>query len=233
MTLLADLVAMLDAADIPPAELARTYTLLVQGNVMRADLDQARRWAARADDLARESGNPSTIAQVSYHLGTLWARDEPDRAIVAYKRCIEMSIGANDATLGAALFQCALLLARKGERRDALASLHRSIVVQDWMKQRPQMEGALAFAIEILTVLGAYDDAAALAGAARSGALTHLRSMTLPPERQQRGARPLREALGDRFDEFAAVGAAMNFDELVAWTLARLDALLEAEPASS
>jgi len=31
-----------------------------------------------------------------------------------------VSIGANDATLGAALFQCALLLARNGERRDAL-----------------------------------------------------------------------------------------------------------------
>ena len=232
MTLLEGLIEQLEAADIPPAELARTYTLLVQGNVMRSEFDQAQRWGARADALAHESGNPTTIAQVSYHLGTLWARDQPDRAIASYERCIDMSISANDATLGAALFQCALLLARRGDRATALAHLRRAIVVQEWMKQRPQLWGALAYGMEILTVLGAYEDAAVLAGAARSGALTNLRSMTTPPERQQRNASPLREALGDRFDAVAAKGAAMSFDELVAWTLARLDALLEAEPAS-
>jgi predicted ATPase/class 3 adenylate cyclase len=235
MTLLEDLVAKLEAADIPPAELARVYTLLVQGNVMRVDFDQARRWAERAEQLAQESGNPSTIAQVSYHLGTLWARDEPDRAITAYERCIFMSTNAAamDATTGAALFQCALLLARRGDRSTALADLRQSIVMQDWMKTRPQLEGALAYAMEILTVLGAYEDAAVLAGAARSGALTHLRSLKPPPERQQRSASPLREVLGDRFDAIAAAGAAMTFDELVAWILTRLDALLAEELASS
>jgi hypothetical protein len=55
--------------------------------------------------------------------------------------------------------------------------------------------------------------------------------MTLPPERQQRSGSPLREALGDHFDEFAAAGAAMTFDGLVAWALTRLDALLDEELA--
>ena len=93
------------------------------------------------------------------------------------------------------------------------------------MSQRPQLEGALAYAIEIFTIMGAYESAAVLVGAARSGALTHVRTMTVPPERQQRSAGPIREALGDSFDEHAALGAAMSFDELVAWTLATLDGL--------
>jgi len=210
-----------------PAELARICTLLIQGNTMRRDFEQAIRWAERAEELAQRSQNPSTIALVSYHVGTLWARDEPERALAAYRRCIEFEgSGAIDASLGAALFQAALVLVRAGDRDEALRYLKRAIEIQDGMKQRPQLEGALAYAIEILTVAGAYEEAAVIAGAARSGALTHLRAMTPPPERGQTGTRPIREALGDRFDEFAALGASMSFDELVAWSLAALERLL-------
>jgi hypothetical protein len=77
--------------------------------------------------------------------------------------------------------------------------------------------------MEILTIIGAYAEAAVLAGAARSGSLTHLRTMTVPPERQQRSANPIRAALGEAFDDYAAQGAAMSFDELVAWTLRAID----------
>jgi predicted ATPase/class 3 adenylate cyclase len=210
----------------PPAELARICSILVQGNVMKQDFGEARRWADRGDALARESRNPSTVAQVSYHLGTLWARDEPARAIEAYEASIAFGGGgANDATFGAALFQCALLRARAGDHAAALSHLHHAIEVQNWMSQKPQLEGALAYAIEIFTTVGAYEPAAVLAGAARSGALTHVRRMTVPPERQQRSADPIREALGDSFDELAARGAAMSFDELVAWTLATISGM--------
>ena len=210
----------------PPAELARICSQLVQGNVMLQNFEEAHRWAERADALAQESRNPSTLAQISYHLGTLWARDDPARAIAAYEASIAFGgSGANDATLGAALFQCALLRARAGDHDTALAELRRSIEVQEWMNQRPQQEGALAYAIEILTIIGAYAEAAVLAGAARSGALTHLRTMTVPPEREQRSANPIRAALGDDFDHYAAQGAAMSFDELVAWTLRAIDGL--------
>jgi tetratricopeptide (TPR) repeat protein len=212
----------------PPAELARICSLLVQGNVMRQDFDEARRWGERAEALARDSRNPSTIAMVAYHLGTLWARDEPARALAAYEASIAFGgSGANDATYGAALFQCALLQARAGDHDDALAKLRRAIEVQDWMNQRPQLEGALAYAIEIFTIFGAYAEAAILVGAAREGALTGIRTMTLPPERRQRSANPVREALGDAFDAYAAQGTAMSFDELVAWSLAALDRLID------
>src|SRR5206468_4876315 len=126
--------------------------------------------------------------------------------------------GANDRMMGAALFQGSLLRARRGEPAQALSDLIEAIDFLEWLKMASTVEGALAYAIEVLTVLGHYEDAAVIAGAARSGSLQHVREMQVPHERRQRNTSPLREALGDRFDEHAARGAAMSFDELVAWT---------------
>ena len=48
------------------------------------------------------------------------------------------------------------------------------------------LEGALAYAIEILTVLGDHEEAAVIGGAARSGCLTHLRDLHVPRRVLQR-----------------------------------------------
>ena len=76
-----------------------------------------------------------------------------------------------------------------GERDAALADLRRAIEVQEWMNQRPQLEGALAFAIEIFTIIGAYEEAAVLVGAARvrcahSTARHDTTTRTSPAQRQ-------------------------------------------------
>ena len=160
----------LEATGIPDAELARIWSQLVQGSIRAGDHDTAQRYAERAQQLADRSRNPSTIAQVDYHVGTMWAVTDPARAIVAYKRSIELGrSGTNDATLPAALFQSALLLARANERVDALTYLRDSIVLQEHLKQQPQLVGALAYGIEILTILNAPEPAAVLVGAARAG----------------------------------------------------------------
>jgi hypothetical protein len=225
---LEDVVAQLETTDILPATLARVISTVVRLYVMTRDFEPARRWAERADELARRSGNPSTICNASYHMGTLWAHDEPARAIAAYQQSIGMGrLGAGDMTMAAALFQCALLLARSGQRHAAITDLRESIDRCQQARQRTVLEGALAYTIEILTVLGEYDDAAVIAGAARAGALARIKEQPLPPERSQHSASPLRDALGDRFDEHAARGAAMTYDELVVWTSATLTRLLD------
>ncbi|MDQ1456595.1 MAG: hypothetical protein QOH28_2215 [Actinomycetota bacterium] len=219
----------LQASGTPDAEISRILSQLVQASVRSGDLDGARRHAERAQALALRSGNPSTIAQMHYVVGTVWAVTDPERAIGAYKRAIELGrSGTNDATLAATLFQCALLLARAGERRDALTYLRDSIVLQEHLKQQPQLAGALAYAIEIFTILNAPEDAAVLIGAARSGALTHLREMAIPPERRQQGSAPLRDMLSaEQLSGCLARGAAMTMDELVAWTVTTLDGLID------
>jgi tetratricopeptide (TPR) repeat protein len=218
----------LRANGTPDAEIARILSQLVQASVRHGDHDGARRYAERAQELALRSRNPSTIAQMHYVVGTVWAVVDPERAIGAYKRAIELGrSGTNDATNAAALFQCALLLARAGDRRGALTYLRDSIVLQEHLKQQPQLAGALAYAIEILTILNAPEDAAVLVGAARSGALTHLREMAIPPERRQQGSAPLREMLTPgQLSGGLARGASMTMDELVAWTVTTLDELI-------
>ncbi len=225
--LLEEAIEELAAMGAHTAEQARVCGMLVQASVRAGDFEGAHRYAERALELAEQSGNPSTLAQLLYYIGTSWARDDPDRALSAYAQSIALCReGANYATLGAALFQGALLLARKGERTRALTDLRESIVFQSRSEMRPQLEGALAYAMEIFTVLGEFEEAAVIAGAARGGALTHLRGMATPADRRQRGSGPMRDALGpERFSECAAAGAAMSIEELVSWALAALDRL--------
>ncbi len=224
----------LQANGTPDAEIARILFLLVQATVRVGDHDGARRHSERAQEFALRSHNPSTIAQMHYILGTVWAVADPERAIGAYKSAIELGrSGTNDATFPPALFQCALLLARAGERLDALTCLRESIVLQEHLVQQLQLAGALGYAIEILTILHAPEPAAVLVGAARSGVLTSLRAMAVPPERRQRGSAPLRDMLtAEQLSDFVARGAAMTMDELVAWTVDTLNTLIDATPQS-
>jgi predicted ATPase/class 3 adenylate cyclase len=220
----------LEANGTPDAELARIWGQLVQASVRAGDDDGAHRYAERAQQLADRSRNPSTIAHVAYYVGTMWAVVDPPRAIRAYKRGIELGrSGTNDATLGAALFQCALLLARDSERCDALTYLRESIALQEHLNQQQQLRGALAYGIEILTILNAPEAAAVLVGAARAGALTQVQGMDMPRERLQQGSSPLRTMLTkEQLTACFARGAAMAMDELIAWTIRTLDALIDA-----
>src|SRR5207244_3759771 len=103
-------VKALAAFGTPLSERARVYGMLVQAATRAGELDRARAYAEEADELARRSGSPSTMAQISYHLGALWARDEPDRALGAFERSVALArAGANDRMMGAALFQGSLL----------------------------------------------------------------------------------------------------------------------------
>jgi hypothetical protein len=93
----------------------------------------------------------------------------------------------------------------------------------------PQLDGAFGYAVEILAELGHPEPVFVIVGAIRGGALGRLRQMTAPPDRRPAEAlERARAALPKELrDQAAARGAAMSYDELVAWLVQELDALLD------
>jgi tetratricopeptide (TPR) repeat protein len=220
--------AVLERFGAPIAEQARLMTLVTQAATNAGRLDIARPNAERAYQLARESRNPSTLMQVLYHLGALYANDDADAAIAAFTECLSLARrGTMDSSVPAAHYQRSLLRARAGDRRRALTDLREGIVRAAELGHSPQLMGAFGYSIEILTVLGEYEMAAVVIGAARSGALSMLRAMASPPDRKQRGSAPVRAALDEqRFEALNRQGAVLSLDELQAWLLASLDDLI-------
>ncbi len=211
------------------ASQARAYTSFAPYLIQIArDNERARRLVDRGYEQAMRSGNPSSIASALFARATLLARDDPDGALEALEQCIRLADeGAALATRGGALYIGALILARRGDTREALER-SREAVEFLWARGRsPELDGGFGYTLETLDLIGAREETAVLFGAVLGGALQNLREMPVPPDRAIPSVRAVRDGIGrERFDACVAEGAAMSYDELVAWLLASLDALI-------
>jgi predicted ATPase/class 3 adenylate cyclase len=219
-------------ADMHPARRARTYcSISTYALQVNHDVNAAQLWAQRAYELATETENPRTLAQALFVYGMAYAPTDPDAALNAYQRCVDVypqRVGAG--TLAAnARYTGALLLARRGELELALQHLRESIEILKPAGRNAGLDGAFGYAIEILILCGAFDDALVLIGSVLGGVLRSLRDMSVPPDRTIPSVAELRELVGRaHFDADVARGKSMSYDELISWLLETLAGLLSA-----
>jgi tetratricopeptide (TPR) repeat protein len=190
--------------------------------------DEALAHAELAVNYGRRTGCQSLIANALYSYGASLAPVDANAALAAYEESIAAGPLDSSAHWVASLYQSALLLARAGRHAEALGRLRQSLGSCLDRGELPQLDGGIAYALEILAELGRAEDVLVLVGALRDGALTRLRTMTVPGERRPREVvARARAALDPEVRDAAmARGAAATYTELVNWLLHTLDELI-------
>jgi predicted ATPase/DNA-binding SARP family transcriptional activator len=232
---------LLEHSELHIAHLARIYASLtshvLQGRGGDADLGAIL--ADRSLELATASQNPSSMGIALFAIAQVKASNDPDAALSALDRCIELyEQGASARTgstrqgsLGALLYLGALILARRGDRASAIARLRRSITLLVPQGRTAELDGGFGYSIEILIALEEPDAAVVIIGAVLGGTLQNLRDVNLPPDRTAPDVRSLRETIGvERFRACVDHGAKMSYEELITWLLSTLDAIASTPP---
>jgi tetratricopeptide (TPR) repeat protein len=210
------------ATSLGTAELSRVYSVLAtyisNNRDGKVDLTLARELSDRALALANEANNPSSIAFALFARTLATARDEPDVALEAIERCLELDRSGATMRSGGPHYIGALLLARRGERTQALTRLRTAIALLAPRGRTPELDGAFGYAIETCLCLGLFEVTAVILGAVLGGPLESLRDMPVPPDRTAPDVRAIRDTLGRaRFDACVEQGKRMTYDELAAW----------------
>ena len=234
---------LLERSDLHIANLSRLYASLasyvVQGG---GDPSLSATFADRSLELAIASQNPSSMALALFAIAQVKASTDPDGALSALDRCIELFeegiAGRAGATrpgqLGALLYLGALIHARRGDRPKAIAELRRSMTLLAPQGRSAELDGGFGYSIEILATLDEAEAAVVVIGAVLGGTLQSLRDVDLPPDRTAPDVRALRDAIGvERFRACVDHGASMSYDGLITWLLATLDAIGNTTPAKS
>jgi tetratricopeptide (TPR) repeat protein len=220
-----------DFGEVNTTRRARSYcSISTYALQVNHDTNSAQRWAEAACELAAESQNPRTLAQALFVYGMAHATTDPDAALAAYQRCIEVypQRSGSATVAGNALYTGALLLARRGDRDLALRQLREAIAILGPAGRNAGLDGAFGYAIEILIQCDAPDAALIVIGAVLGGVLQSLREMSTPPDRTVPSVRELRELVGhERFDAHTARGKTMTYDQLISWLTETLDSLLD------
>jgi predicted ATPase/DNA-binding SARP family transcriptional activator/class 3 adenylate cyclase len=180
--------------------------------------------------LASQSGNPSARAHALAILGHLLEHEDPHAAIAALDESAAISqSGASDFALSAALHKAAQLRARNGEIALAAGRLRDSIFHDHHRGSRPSLLVTLNVGVEVLADLGFAEPAAVLAGVVTAGPMAPLvadRLGTAEKERTQRILERVHAALGSkRYERAVDQGAAMSYDDVVAYALSELDCI--------
>jgi hypothetical protein len=117
--------------------------------------------------------------------------------------------------------------AELGDVVGALRDLHDGIQSSQHAGERPSLAGAIGLGIGVLAHTGRTRAAAILSGVIHSGPLSHVfNGLLAGPERSRLDAviAMLRTRLGAaEFEALAARGAAMTYDDVVAYTLTALE----------
>ena len=202
-----------------------------------------RVWAGAHEDAraAAENGlrRARTLANPSILIVTLWwfawtrRPDESNDTIAALEECLAHghAVATPDAVdVLHALGLLAKLRARRGERTRAIAALRDAITrTHDTGQPFQLFSFALTYGVSVAADLDAPELAATLGAALTDGPNAGLTNVVHPAELADRDAvlDHAREQLApERYDAAHATGAAMTYEQVVAYTLAELDRLL-------
>jgi predicted ATPase/class 3 adenylate cyclase len=179
--------------------------------------------------LARRTGNPTAIANSLHCLGMALSRSSPDEALAAFEESTALLESSNDNLIGSALSTVSYLRARKRDRAGALAAMRGAIEALDRIGDRPQLAGAVNWAIVVLRRFDELEPAAVLVGVALDSPLSEVNQF--PGALSQQRDNPLLTSIevdlgSEAFRDLVARGAAMEAEDVVRFLLAELDRLI-------
>jgi predicted ATPase/DNA-binding SARP family transcriptional activator len=133
-----------------------------------AELEESRRVAEQSAVLAAECGSPTAAAMQDWVVGELLASTDPAAAQSHLERAIRTatSVGSRQVAVEAE-FGLAIVKARQGDVDGALADCH-ALLADSHATRTGVLPRDLVRVIEVLTLVGAYREAALLYGAAMS-----------------------------------------------------------------
>lgn len=194
--------------------------------VLAGDHDAARAMADQLVADARRLGQPTALALARYskgfvlhHIGV-----EPDAATDELEASIALTrAGASDAVYAQALNVLALRHAMVGRTAESLAELRASIEHSTRANDLVSNISALTFAAVALARAGVDDAAAVCVGSSRAGFLSRNIQAFHPRGAQETFAEVERRLGPRRWLEATDRGAAMEYDELMAFVVDALD----------
>lgn len=194
-----------------------------------AGIGDAAALTAEADGLARAIGNPTALAFASFATGTALFDSDPDQALEALERAVELAAGVdNRLTRGAATTTLEELRTKLG-RRSVPDDLDAAVTqVENWMAlgNAPNLWLTVRRIGRDFAALKQYE-AAALAFGAEAGADSKLPLRVREGDRHHTAVARTQEALGvDGYALHAARGAALSPEQLVAALRAAADSYL-------
>ena len=181
-----------------------------------AELERSREVAEKSGALAAECGSPTAAAMQEWVVGELVASTDPGAAQAHLERAIELatSMGSRQVVLEAE-FGLVIVKARQGDVDGALADCD-ALLADSLATRTGILPRDLVRVIEVLTIVGAYSDAAELYGAATSPRRSAGRFPVAETALVEAGAK-LRSELGDgELDRLAAAGADLDEPAVVA-----------------
>jgi predicted ATPase/class 3 adenylate cyclase len=205
------------------------HSVIALYTVLTGDVDSARESARIGLEAAQELGQPSALAIAHYANGMVQAEVDPDAA----RRHCEASMalttgGASDVVYANALGTLAQLFDRGGDSQGAMRTVRESIAYADSIGDRPPMVGTLHTAGRLLTRVAPPETVAVFAGGVFDGWFQAMSEIVPESDRLPVEALTRVEAeLGaDDYHSAWVRGAAMSYEELVAFALAGLDAAI-------
>ncbi len=177
---------------------------------------------------ARELGNPTTLAIALFGYALAHWQDEPESARAAVEESLALTeAGASDTVYSDALELLARLERAAGDIERALHTTERSLREAIGVSNRPSVLSSQWYFAEALGLLGRDPEV----GAVLHGYTTRGADAPLMPAVRGREAQlhdqsiaAMRSALGgERFEQLAARGAAMDYDTAVEYTMQELE----------
>ena len=196
------------------------------------DDDTARAEAERALAGARRIGAPTLLAGALYLHAFAVCDDHPDEALAAAEESVRLTeAGAGDIGYSLALSLGATLRAAAGDHAGAARALRTAVVHEAGTGNRNSMATAVNRTALVLAGLpDTFEAAATLAGAITGPVLGVFPVVLTPPQQdryRQRLAQVAATLGAERYGDAQQRGAAMTYDQIVAYTLDQLDRLAE------
>jgi predicted ATPase/class 3 adenylate cyclase len=191
------------------------------------DTDLARAETEAGLRAARRLGQPSALALALYASSMAMMETDPEAALAAAEESIDLlgSAGASDVVYSGAVLVVSLLRERAGDSLGAAIAAREAIAHSDEIGDRAWIHAPLTSALRLIGSAGDAEGAAVIAGALLDGWFHEL-VFTLEADVSSRdeALRSAAATLGPGpYEAARARGAAMPYEEVIAYVLAELD----------
>ena len=185
---------------------------------------------------ARETANPTALANALYAYGYARIADDLAAALAAFDESIALSrqVASSSMLLAAALVEAAGVRVRTGDLPHAARDLREGVERDHQAGTRTSLYVGVWWGIEILIGLDHLEQAAVFDGIASTGLPAEHRAVTISPGVGERELAHQRAAIAharatygpEHYDAAFQTGAAMTYDQAVEYTLRVLDDLI-------